>query len=829
MIFTERNITIRNDSATINAPVVLYRGDKNVEVRFTLVESPYKYSNRDSINIIESTNASYAQLVIKTPNDRDPIFGDITAVGQSNVVFIIGYDMIDEIEEVGTYSFQIRLFDADQTSMVTIPEVVGGFIIREPIAKEDTNNNITNSAIVGSAVVTNDLEIPTFVGGSYNKTAWNDGDVISRQKLNKMEDGMYETYELSKNNNSLIKDKVSKSDAGVITPVMLSQEVKEQMTGGSVAVVGENAVLEPNIVDGQVTKRKTSFYKKSINLCDRDLFMKGKGILTNNGQLYDNPDLSAYEEYVLISCDYISYERFTLGGVSDDPQSSSIGVAFYDANKAWIIFSNIKSREYVQVPSGAKYIRLHIHNLYLEESNINVLPSKEITGTYLKQYELEDLSEINTQITQLNNEIVQLKDGTSIRIGAIKPDKTTFFNIRKNLFDNNKAVVGAILKDNGILSTSFDQWRATDWIEVKAGTTIYFSKDGEPYITHLGALYDTNKNYLSPINDVNSVKVSQDGYMRVSQNGGFPDKYQIEAGQITKYKEFGVEEVVLKPEYLGDIINKIGNKYEGKNYLLLGDSITALGNNPYGWEYYFRNIMKPNKVVNISVNGCTWKDKADTPAYDGNPVPETNLNVIGNQVQKVINQKASGNTDYDNFDVIIIACGTNDSYDTNNPETEESIESEFVTGYGANNFAVKPLESVNRKTFAGIMRYTYEKLYELYPNAVFFVTTPLQEVYESYKSIKAKGDLIDAVADRLSINTINTRRCGILNLYESPVGDIDYDNPTGSESNRKRDLSDGIHTNASGGKKTRRIYSKGSNTLFCFLSRIKMKGGDNYG
>ena len=212
MIFTERTITIRNDTSSMNAPVVLYRGDKNVEVRFTLVESPYKYSNRDSINIIESTNASYAQLVIKTPNDRDPIFGDITAVGQSNVVFIIGYDMIDEIEEVGTYSFQIRLFDADQTSMVTIPEVVDGFTIREPIAKEDTNNNITNSAIVGSAVVTNDLEIPTFVGGSYNKSAWYDGVVISRQKLDKIEDGIYETYELSKVNNSQIKEKASKQE-----------------------------------------------------------------------------------------------------------------------------------------------------------------------------------------------------------------------------------------------------------------------------------------------------------------------------------------------------------------------------------------------------------------------------------------------------------------------------------------------------------------------------------------------------------------------------------------------------------------------------------------
>ena len=211
MIFTERTITIRNDSASINTPVILYRGDKNVEVRFTLVESPYKYSNRDSVNIIESTDAAYAQLIIKTPNDRDPIFGDITAVGQSNIIFVIEYGMIDEIGEVGEYDFQIRLFDSDQTSMVTLPEVVSGFIIKEPIAKENATNNITNSAIVGSAVVTSDVSIPTFVGGSYNKTAWHNGTVISRQKLDKIEDGIYETYELSKDNSSQIKEKANTS------------------------------------------------------------------------------------------------------------------------------------------------------------------------------------------------------------------------------------------------------------------------------------------------------------------------------------------------------------------------------------------------------------------------------------------------------------------------------------------------------------------------------------------------------------------------------------------------------------------------------------------
>ena len=68
MIFTEKKITINNNQCKIDSPVVLYRGDYNVEVRFTIVSSPYKYSNKQETNVIESTEASFGQLVIETPN-----------------------------------------------------------------------------------------------------------------------------------------------------------------------------------------------------------------------------------------------------------------------------------------------------------------------------------------------------------------------------------------------------------------------------------------------------------------------------------------------------------------------------------------------------------------------------------------------------------------------------------------------------------------------------------------------------------------------------------------------------------------------------------------
>ena len=58
---------------------------------------------------------------------------------------------------------------------------------------------------------------------------------------------------------------VKRGEGGVITPAMLSQETKEQMTGGSVAVVGIDSVLTKNIVDKQVTPEKTTFINNKLN------------------------------------------------------------------------------------------------------------------------------------------------------------------------------------------------------------------------------------------------------------------------------------------------------------------------------------------------------------------------------------------------------------------------------------------------------------------------------------------------------------------------------------------------------------------------------------
>ena len=141
MIFTDRTVIVQKGTSSINDTIVLYRGDKNVEIRFTLSEgSPFRYGSGASPNIIEKTEAAYGQLVIKSPNNLPAIFSEVAPTNEGKIVFKITGEMIDEIDEVGNYSFQIRLFDENKNSRVTLPEVNNGIEIREPIASEDTSS-----------------------------------------------------------------------------------------------------------------------------------------------------------------------------------------------------------------------------------------------------------------------------------------------------------------------------------------------------------------------------------------------------------------------------------------------------------------------------------------------------------------------------------------------------------------------------------------------------------------------------------------------------------------------------------------------------------------
>ena len=459
---------------------------------------------------------------------------------------------------------------------------------------------------------------------------------------------------------------------------------------------------------------------------------------------------------------------------NNEPTYYSTG-AFYDAQKKFISgFGNPNNNNNIAVTSDG-YARFSFDS---KKEKLQI--ENGLRTTYVPYGEVK----VKAEVSEVKAEVVKIQEDHS------------------NLFNKNAVVKGAVLSDSGYFDTSFSSWDSSDYIPVKPGMVLYFSSNELPIgVASTGAYFDADKKYLYGINNEPTVLTVPDGayYLRFSKNGGLGDTLntlKIEQYGITKFTPYGELYVTVTESALP---SSIIPKWKGLKILTLGDSITAMGG-VNGWTHWIKQYLLADKVVNVSVAGSTWQDKVANQTYDGNPQPSTDGNVMGNQVQKVLNAKSNGDADYQDFDVITFSFGTNDSVDFS-VQTKESVENQFITNYAQNNFTVVPIDNVNRQTLAGSMRYGFQKLHEAYPNAVIFMCTPTQECYETFDSIYQKGDFINFVADRLGAETIDTRRCGIRNIYESQTT-IDYDHPEQSGvAPIQTDLLDGIHTNENGAKK----------------------------
>ena len=127
MLSTECLITVRKGTSKINTPIVLYRGDKNIEVKFHIKNNPF----------IADSSIKYGQLIIRLPEAGIVIFSQINKFDEEVVSFILPEDMMDEIIEVGLYTIQLRFYNEDKSSIATLPEITRALDIREPIAIQD--------------------------------------------------------------------------------------------------------------------------------------------------------------------------------------------------------------------------------------------------------------------------------------------------------------------------------------------------------------------------------------------------------------------------------------------------------------------------------------------------------------------------------------------------------------------------------------------------------------------------------------------------------------------------------------------------------------------
>ena len=213
MIYATVNMTIGDYSSTCDNKILLYRGDKNVEIRIVMKGNKF--------TVLDST---YAQMIIKRPSATS-VFSEPAPIQNDTVVFVITEDMIDELKEIGEYTFQVRLYDDTMTARATLPPCNSALIIERPIAVEGeaaVNLAIVNDSAVMLADTTISEEDIFTEDNKYNRTIWVDGDLITDARLNKIEDALY-----------YINENGGNGSGGGATAPYISTELPETVMVGS--------------------------------------------------------------------------------------------------------------------------------------------------------------------------------------------------------------------------------------------------------------------------------------------------------------------------------------------------------------------------------------------------------------------------------------------------------------------------------------------------------------------------------------------------------------------------------------------------------------------
>lgn len=252
----------------------------------------------------------------------------------------------------------------------------------------------------------------------------------------------------------------------------------------------------------------------------------------------------------------------------------------------------------------------------------------------------------------------------------------------------------------------------------------------------------------------------------------------------------------------------------GKVVYVLGDSIPYLSGS---WVDTLAKKTGAEKVINCSRAGATWawrdsyesywaselltKEIAPIVSQDGKtvnfedneemengniPINNSNYTYINNEVafmQRLIQEG------YDEPDVIIIACGINDTASYTEVYSDELFEKKFYTDRDSLDDSVK-------QTLGGGLRANLEALKDLYPNAIIIVSTPLQSAYAYLRPYIPNTCMwIEKMADYYSIPVIDAySESGILAEFEKGWENNSY---TG-EGTEGKYLFDGLHPNSDG-------------------------------
>ena len=280
MLYARVVLWVKKDEVISDSKVILYRGDKNVDIEFTLKSVDYVL-----------TESAFAQLILTRPYATS-VFSEIFKIGDNKVIVRITGDMIDELNEKESYAIQIRLFDSERVARVTLPPCYDVICVREPIAVEQTDGDeaLVNLAKVNYALTGRNSEQigDVFTDGVYNKTIWYDGDLITDGRLNKVEDALHSISRTDIEQREQLEKNTS--DISTILDIVDTPPTYIKPT------------LSISLNTGTLEHNKATSVTITPNFKQNDAGSVSKYVLYKNGtEIFNNTTVSAYTDSATIN------------------------------------------------------------------------------------------------------------------------------------------------------------------------------------------------------------------------------------------------------------------------------------------------------------------------------------------------------------------------------------------------------------------------------------------------------------------------------------------------------------------------------------------------
>lgn len=289
--YIERDVTlvVTGKTAKFNDKVYIFKGDKDIQLNIEIIDTKMKYSrtNPSGNVLLPLPSNCYAKVGLLKPKGEQ-IIRERVPIVDNKVAFVIDESICDELEEIGIHKIQIQIWATNEETSPrwTLPSAAELEVLKPDVDFQENQSNVS-VAKVGEAktnVKALSTQRPTLNDeGLYNKKEWIDNEVITKEDLNTIEEGIYKNSSSLNNianeigvdeqNNFVELNTTDKTIIGAINEVFQSASngkslIANAITGKGIATSSDSTfqtmatnISNINNIDNAVVKIKGITYR----------------------------------------------------------------------------------------------------------------------------------------------------------------------------------------------------------------------------------------------------------------------------------------------------------------------------------------------------------------------------------------------------------------------------------------------------------------------------------------------------------------------------------------------------------------------------------------